>query len=56
MKENCENKVEFEYSIPNMDAIVEYLYTGEIKFTEDNITEITNMSCYFQVNITIIFY
>ena len=55
MKENLENKVEFEYSVPNMDAIIEYMYTGDMELKEDNITEITNISCYLQVYIIIIF-
>ena len=51
MKENLENKVEFEYSVPNMDSIIEYMYTGDMELKEDNITEITNISCYLQVYI-----
>ena len=55
MKENVENKVEFKFSVPNMDAIIEYMYTEEMELTEDNISEMINISCYLQVYIIIIF-
>ena len=54
MKESQECKVKFNYSKLNMDLVIDFIYSGILTITKDNVMEITEMSTYLQVIINLL--